>query len=130
MFCFSHSSGGFRQLVRELVSAQQTGVLDHSKVAESSCLLLAHFPLFWTHGLFNMMRTSSTRMLEYLCSKILPLDRDGVRMINRGMRCAAQAMVALRQGCWAIESFARQDGSSCASPDKTGGLMMWEVAVK
>ncbi len=62
--------------------------------------------VFFVHGFFKMLYSSRPEVMSFVCSKIAPMDKLGVEMLNRGMRNAAVAMVALKQGNRLIESFA------------------------
>jgi hypothetical protein len=62
--------------------------------------------IFFVHGMFKMMSSSSMHTLNFLSRKIAPLDKQDVQLLNRGMRNAAVAMVALKEGNRRIEKFA------------------------
>ena len=62
--------------------------------------------IFFVHWMFKMMSSSSMHTLNFLSRKIAPLDKQDVQLLNRGMRNAAVAMVALKEGNRRIEKFA------------------------
>ena len=84
------------RLVNVLRAGQ--GGLEADKLGEGMHLFTSFRDVFFMHGVCKMAFSGSDETLQYLKSKIMPLDSERLYTVNHGLRHAAVAIVALREG--------------------------------